>query len=125
MILDFQPWHLDLMKMTRGVAEHADPHILTALAGAGLAYTSATVDGRILAVIGASPRGPGRAEVFVAASLEKDAHPIEFARDVKRALRSARQAFATIEAVAAPGVPARWFKWLGFSDLGGGRWRLS
>jgi hypothetical protein len=126
-------WHLEMMQLSDLVREilgkYPSADVIEGLGMCGLAHTI-TVDhaGKILVlgIVGAVPRGPGLGEVFVIAAEERREHCVAFVRAVRRILDRARTRFAIIEAVAAEGVPDRWFKWLGFSPVAreSGRWRL-
>lgn len=125
-------WHLAMMRLTAPVADalgkYPSEEIIERMGQHGLAHTVVVDEGaevRILGVVGAVPIREGVAEVFVVVDESRQRHRIAFVKGVRRILDRARERFAIIEAVAADGVPNRWFEWLGFEDVGAGRWRLA
>lgn len=125
-------WHLGMMRLTAGLRDllgkYPTAERIEQLSAVGLAHTLVVDEGnevRILGVVGAVPLCPHTAEVFVVADERRRKHRLAFVKGMRRILDEARLRFATIEAVAAEGVPDRWFKALGFEDIGGGRWRLA
>jgi hypothetical protein len=131
MFVEFKPWHLDMLRLTvPGFDADKSPVTLTWLAARGLVYTVVADEGdevRILGVAGVAPvTAQGDfAEAFVIGSENMKTHRVAFVKTLLRLLDAARQRFAKIEAVADEGIPAQWFRLLGFEDIGGGRWRLA
>lgn len=133
MLIKFKEWHLDMMRISDTVRDvlgkYPSKEVLGRLAEAGLAYTvvADSPEGvKILGTVGAVPVKDGRtAEVFVVVAEERHQHPVAFVRDVKTVLECARQQFRFVEAIAAEGVPVKWFESLGFYQAGEGRWRLA
>ena len=125
-------WHLSMMRLTTELQDllgkYPTSERIEQLSAAGLAHTLVVDEGenvRILGVVGAMPLREGVAEVFVVVDESRHEHRVAFVKGVRRILDRARQRFARIEAVAAEGVPARWFEALGFEEIGGGRWLLA
>jgi len=130
-LIPFKAWHLDMMRLTSPVRDilgkYPSGAIVERLSTAGLAFTVVADEGteiRILGVVGAVPLREGVAEVFVVVDENRHRFRIAFVKAVRQILDRARERFAIIEALAADGVPPRWFQWLGFEEMGGGRWRL-
>lgn len=129
MLIEFKPWHLDMMRLAGSVSDilgkYPAPRILENLAAAGLVFTivgEREGEARILGVAGLAPLEGGVGEVFVIASEDRHQHRVEFAKSVRRILDRAVERFARIEAL---GENARWFTWLGFSYVGADRWSLA
>lgn len=131
MLIEFKPWHLDMMRLTAEVRAEIgafdSPAILARLAAAGFAFTIVAEEGeqvRILGIAGAAPIEDGRAaEVFVVASEDRRRHRVEFVKSVRRILDRAKARFARIDALGKD-TPARWFKALGFTRVSPERWSM-
>ena len=82
--------------------------------------TLTTPDGKtVLGILGMVPVLPHVCEVFVIASKEQMAHPMTFARAVKREIGHLRLKYRRIQATAANDkFHARWLSWLGFDREG-------
>lgn len=131
-LIPFRAWHLDMMRLTSPVRDmlgkYPSGEIIERLAAVGLAFTVVADEGdevRILGVVGAAPIADGTAEVFVVVDENRHRFRIAFVKAVRQILDRAQARFARIEAVEAEGVPGRWFTWLGFTEMGGGRWCLA
>ena len=133
-LLPARDWHLEMMRLTASVRDvlgkYPSGAIVERLGRAGLAHTITVDEGetvRILGLVGAVPLGTDgkTAEVFVVVDENRRRHKVAFVKAVRRILDEAKGRFAIIEALAAEGVPNRWFSFLGFEEIGGGRWRLA
>lgn len=126
MLINFKPWHLDMMKLADSVRDilgkYPAPRIIERLADVGFAYSVVADEGEdvvLLGVVGAVPIKDGRtAEVFIVADDRRHGHRVAFVKAVRQILDRARARFANIEAVAAEGTPDRWFEFLGFKRAG-------
>jgi hypothetical protein len=126
-------WHLDMMKLSDAVRDvlgkYPSSEIIENLGQMGLAHTAVIDEGdevRILGVMGAVPMGEGAVEVFaVVDESRRHNRRLAFVKAVRQLLDRAQERFAIIEAVAAEGVPSKWFESLGFENTGAGRWRLA
>lgn len=130
MLIDFKPWHLDMLRLTNKVKAEVGRHdsaaILERLGAAGLAFTVVAGEERpvILGVVGAAPIEDGRAaEVFLVASETAREHRVELVKSMRRILDRAKARFARIDALGKD-TPARWFQVLGFSRVGPERWSM-
>lgn len=130
MLIEFKPWHLDMMRLTDKVKAEVgrfdSAAILERLAAAGLAFTVVTGEEKpvIIGVVGAAPIEDGRAaEVFLVAVADAQRHRVELVKSVRRILDRAKHRFARIDALGKD-TPARWFEWLGFSRVGPERWSM-
>lgn len=120
MLISFEPWHLDVMRMPPDVKTTAYANLasLRQLAEAKLAGTI-VVDGVegvvVLGVVGALPRAPGICEVFILATEAQKKYPVEFVKTVCQVLGHAKRRFAKIDALGED-TPFynRWFGKLGF-----------
>ena len=79
-----------------------------------------TADGKtVLGVMGAVPMLPNVCEVFILASEEQMAHPITFAKCVRKELYTLKAKYRRIQAVSScDDFHSRWLGWLGFEREG-------
>ena len=122
MIIDFKPYHFTAARLSPEIRAKVAPKIehMDHLAKHFMAGTSVVHrpnETRILGIVGVVPSNStmGAGEVFVLPTEDRKKYPVEFARDVKGALKYARGHFAKIQALGEKDTPfyTRWFNFLG------------
>lgn len=120
MLIDFHPWHLDLMKTSTNtqlaIREYEAHKTLEKLIPSNLVGTIVTPGPTIiLGIMGAVPLSLHECEVFVLAAEDRKEHPLEFAKTIKRALIGLKEEFRRVQTIGEDtNFYRRWFEWLGF-----------
>lgn len=120
-ITTFAKEHLSAMTPKEGEAAEVAglPGMADRLVAAGAKTILSASGGTVLGVIGATNILPGVCEVFVLATKDQSAHPIIFAKSVRKELYTLKEKYRRIQAVARDDdFHARWLNWLGFEKEG-------
>jgi len=139
LIIDFAPWHVEMMSLTPARAAEVQQYSveLETLGRAGWMRTIVADRGGhvdVLGVAGVVPVEDGEGEAFIV--MAENASRKEFVKGARQLLDLIRGHFATIRALGDEGNPRieRWLSWLGFAPTAEARlsegkrmivWRLA